>query len=256
MAHTRSRERRRRQANRAAVRLERAYLRDLKKHRKATAKLLSGYRDGASIRIVLYDRFPVLKALITTWMKRVLFLFGPMVIDHINVRSGGGAPEQKDSFDIFREQVLLWLDDYAFNQAVNMTEAMAEVATDVLKSAFEQGLGEDETARILQEAIGGDFSSAARIARTEVHTAANFASDTAARATGLDLVKEWATTADSRARQSHVDADGQRREMDEPFEVGGSSLDFPGDPKGSAEEVINCRCTVLYHPRINGTIFD
>jgi hypothetical protein len=34
--------------------------------------------------------------------------------------------------------------------------------------------------------------------------------------------------------------------MDEPFEVDGELLDYPGDPTGSAANVINCRCAVGY----------
>jgi len=34
--------------------------------------------------------------------------------------------------------------------------------------------------------------------------------------------------------------------MDEPFIIGGESLDYPGDPSGSAANVINCRCSVGY----------
>ena len=33
--------------------------------------------------------------------------------------------------------------------------------------------------------------------------------------------------------------------MDEAFDVGGAQLQFPGDPDGPAEEVCNCRCTLL-----------
>jgi hypothetical protein len=36
--------------------------------------------------------------------------------------------------------------------------------------------------------------------------------------------------------------------MDEPFIVGESELMYPSDPEGPAEEVINCRCAVLYNP--------
>jgi len=34
--------------------------------------------------------------------------------------------------------------------------------------------------------------------------------------------------------------------MDQPFIVDGESLDYPGDPSGSAANVINCRCGVSY----------
>lgn len=250
--------RRKHLAARAMVRLERGYLRDLRKFNKRTAELLAPCRDGISIRLVLDQRRPALVELIKTWMKRVVFLFGPRVIEELNNAAKGHAAliEKKDAFDIFQESVLLWLDEYAFAQANSITGSMAEFATQVLVDAFNEGLGEQEAAQLLQEVIGGDYSNAARIVRTEIHTAANLASDEAARATGLDMVKEWGVTDDARARPTHVDADGQRREMDEPFSVGGYALMYPGDASGPAHEVINCRCVTLYHPRINGQVFD
>lgn len=93
------------------------------------------------------------------------------------------------------------------------------------------------------------------VARTEVIAAANAGSHAAAAdvagtlgtATG-DVAKEWLATADDRTRESHAEADGQMVfGLDTPFEVGGDLLEYPGDPAGSPEEVINCRCTVLYH---------
>jgi len=34
--------------------------------------------------------------------------------------------------------------------------------------------------------------------------------------------------------------------LSQPFEVDGEYLDHPGDPSGSAEAVINCRCSLAY----------
>lgn len=85
------------------------------------------------------------------------------------------------------------------------------------------------------------------IARTEVISASNAGSRYAAKQTGLQLEKEWVATADKRTRKSHKKADGQRRGIDEPYEVGGHKLMYPGDPSGAAEEVIQCRCTEVYH---------
>jgi Phage Mu protein F like protein len=244
-------------ANRAMVRLERGYLRQLHQYQRATGRLASAHHNFEAVQSIIHDRLPGLQQLIKSWMKRVVFLFGPQVIDSLTQRKyGSHGIERKDAIDTFTEEVLAWLEDYSLTQATTITGTLTEIARRILIDAFEQGLGEEATASLLVDEVGGSVMSAARIARTEVHTAANIASDTAARSTGLDMVKEWASTEDSRTRQSHRDADGQRREMDEPFSVGGSSLAFPGDPNGPAREVINCRCVVLYHPRINGQVFD
>lgn len=66
--------------------------------------------------------------------------------------------------------------------------------------------------------------------------------------------KQWISTEDPRTRPTHVDADKQRTLLREPFRVGGASLLFPGDPRGPAAEVINCRCSML--PIVLGDIID
>jgi uncharacterized protein with gpF-like domain len=57
--------------------------------------------------------------------------------------------------------------------------------------------------------------------------------------------KMWLATEDSRTRPTHRTADRQRTLLSEPFIVGGARLMFPGDPTGPADEVIQCRCTML-----------
>lgn len=66
--------------------------------------------------------------------------------------------------------------------------------------------------------------------------------------------KQWIATEDSRTRPTHTVADQQRTLLREPFRVGGAQLLFPGDPRGPAAEVINCRCTML--PVVLGETID
>lgn len=59
---------------------------------------------------------------------------------------------------------------------------------------------------------------------------------------GKTIYKQWRAQIDTRVRDSHADAHGQTVAMNEDFEVGSSSLSYPGDPSGPPEEIINCRC--------------
>ncbi len=59
---------------------------------------------------------------------------------------------------------------------------------------------------------------------------------------GFTLKKEWLATLDARTRDSHAAADAQQVGIDEPFDVGGVKLMYPGDPSGPAREIYNCRC--------------
>lgn len=63
---------------------------------------------------------------------------------------------------------------------------------------------------------------------------------------GEPLEQMWLSSgADGRTRPDHLEADGQRVPVGQPFIVGGEALAHPGDPMGSASNTINCRCTVL-----------
>lgn len=60
--------------------------------------------------------------------------------------------------------------------------------------------------------------------------------------------KTWVTMNDNRVRDTHAEVDGVVLPIEEPFQVGDSELLFPMDISlgASAEEVVNCRCTVEY----------
>lgn len=86
---------------------------------------------------------------------------------------------------------------------------------------------------------------AERIARTEIIGTLNEAHLDTYRTSGGASGKEWLATQDDRTRDEHLAADGQQRDIDEPFDVGGEALQFPGDPSGDPGNIINCRCTLL-----------
>ena len=93
-------------------------------------------------------------------------------------------------------------------------------------------------------------SRAETIARTETHSVAVMAIDTTIRNSvigdALDK-KEWVTFEDERTRESHIEANGQEVDINDSFYVGGEYLEFPGDPGGRPDNIINCRCVTLYH---------
>ncbi len=60
------------------------------------------------------------------------------------------------------------------------------------------------------------------------------------------LKNVWITNLDERTREAHVKAYGQERSPFEKFLVGGEFLAYPGDPSGSAANIIRCRCSKVY----------
>ena len=58
-----------------------------------------------------------------------------------------------------------------------------------------------------------------------------------------DMVKIWLTQRDHRVRDTHVELEGVKIPVDEIFSNG---CYYPGDPEGPPDEVINCRCGLIY----------
>lgn len=69
----------------------------------------------------------------------------------------------------------------------------------------------------------------------------------AERIEGARMVKRWLNSHDARVRPAHRHADGQERPLNQPFDVGGDMIMYPGDPTGRPETVIGCRCSLTVH---------
>lgn len=105
----------------------------------------------------------------------------------------------------------------------------------------------ENIARNISNASNVGFNKAMRIARTEGHRIhSNSAHDAqlAAKDAGADIVKQWNSTLDGKTRPHHRQLDGQLREVEEPFEMGGMKAMYPSD-FGRPEEDINCRCALM-----------
>ena len=102
----------------------------------------------------------------------------------------------------------------------------------------------DIARNIANDSVMG-FNRAMRIARTEgtrISNESSFDASKDSKDKGCDIVKMWSAALDKRTRESHARVDGEIRELDEKFSNG---LMYPGDSKGGAAEVVNCRCALL-----------
>ena len=61
---------------------------------------------------------------------------------------------------------------------------------------------------------------------------------------GINFRKRWVATKDMRTRHAHGAADGQVVPFDEPFDVDGHPMMYPGDRNAPGRLVYNCRCTM------------
>lgn len=140
-----------------------------------------------------------------------------------------------------------WVKQVAAERVGEVNATTRKALQQIISKALEDG----DSIPQIAKAIRGLFHAtsearALRIARTETIGAANAGAMFAAKSTGLPLKKEWLATMDTRTRETHAEADGQTRGMDEPFTVGGFLMEQPGDPSAPPGEVINCRCTVVF----------
>ena len=127
----------------------------------------------------------------------------------------------------------------------SVAETTRQQIVNAVDRGYQDGLGQQGVAKLVREAIPSMSTfRAALIARTETHGAANAGAFAAAAETGLLMDKEWISAEDERTRDDHASANGQIVGKDDAFDIGGESMMFPGDPSGSAGQVINCRCAL------------
>lgn len=95
------------------------------------------------------------------------------------------------------------------------------------------------------------YNRASVIARTEGHRVcvrSALDAQQVAKSKGADVVKQWDAALDGRTRSTHRQLDGQIRELDEDFEVGGMKAEAPG-MFGIPSQDCNCRCAMLTRAR-------
>lgn len=152
----------------------------------------------------------------------------------------------------------------AGNRMVNIPDEVYGLIVAEVERGIQEGLDVPTvTQRIdtILTASGSDRwpNRARTVARTETMGAVNAgafrSAQLEAQARGdVAPFKMWIATDDTRTRPTHRAADQQRTLLSEPFVVGGADLMFPGDPRGPAQEVIQCRCTML--PIVLGEVID
>jgi uncharacterized protein with gpF-like domain len=143
-----------------------------------------------------------------------------------------------------------WVATYTAEKVRSITKTAMENIRAVISEGVNAGWSNDKIAAAIEAKLTRLAPyDALRIAKTETHAAAMAGADAGARATGLEMEKQWLSSGDDRTRASHAAVDGQTVGLNELFTVGGERLEYPGDPAGSAANVIQCRCTLLYVPK-------
>jgi|11BtaG_2_1085332.scaffolds.fasta_scaffold07352_3 hypothetical protein len=147
------------------------------------------------------------------------------------------------------------------NTAQNVTRVTATTKKNikrVIKKSIEDGLSEIDTGFAIRQSSTFSETRAKMIARTETHQAMNYGQYQTAKGLLLESPKkEWISSQDDRARPWHKNLSGREPiAIDDDFiiftpKAGGgiteARMSYCGDPRGGALNVINCRCSVIYH---------
>jgi len=160
-----------------------------------------------------------------------------------------------------------WFDTYVLTFADPILETTEKQLSAMFKQAQVEGWSvptmNKNLETIFQQWMDGDLSAEdfawfeermpayrrEMIARTETVRSSNAGSEALYRSWGTQM-KEWYSTPDARTRDAHRIGTAWGDPplvvpINQAFPVGGEYLMYPGDPSGSPEQTVNCRCTVL-----------
>lgn len=137
----------------------------------------------------------------------------------------------------------------AYRRATELADLVSETTanqiTDIITQERDSGGGiADIGKRINTEVFGSQMRDRSiMIARTETVGSSNEGETIAARDNGFDII-EWMSQGDGNVRPDHVAMNGLKVSVGTRFPNG---CRWPGDRSGGPAQIVNCRCTAIYH---------
>lgn len=154
-----------------------------------------------------------------------------------------------DPFKMASQDVLAYVRDRE-NKLSGVSDEVHQKIKDTLQEGIEAGDTADQLAGRVKGAFNEINAGRARtIASTETSAAFGAGRDKAMKDAGIEW-KEWLTSGNANVRPAHAAAEGQIVRINEPYNVDGEPLMFPGDSAGSPGNVINCHCVSI--PKAKG----
>jgi hypothetical protein len=172
-----------------------------------------------------------------------------------NFKSASLRLETKSAaVDLIRDAVNQYMIQYGFKKAVGIADTTRTDIRKVLVKVADNPMSDIDIGKEIRAVTGLTAARAAIIARTETHSASQYAVQIIGNFVegnlNVELVKAWIPTSDDRTRESHADMDASNYiGIHDAFEVGGEELMYPADPSGSPENIINCRCVQIQEER-------
>ncbi len=205
-----------------------------------------------------------LRGLLARHYRRIAAVFGEKVFEAIeeSKKSLAVPAEIKGPKDEFWTDLNRWMSTEAAKKIRHVQDTTKRNIARTISKGMEEGESHRTIAKRVRKT--GRISTVRRavtIARTETHTAAVRSVDAGIKSTRIEMEREWVSSKDDRTRSrirkdrfEHylkypAGPDGEKVAQDGKFTKTGEALDYPGDgANGSAGNVINCRCVLLYKP--------
>lgn len=210
---------------------------------KRTATRLTAASHARELRADLGIGGPLDPAEIARWRAAAMDLADLM---H-TAATTAGVTRVNNAFGVSFDLEAPFVQDFIRARANQLAGQVTDTTYTAIQQALADGVANGASIDDLATAVQDVFDVASRsraqtIARTEVISASNGSASLAAAQLPADVAagQEWISTRDDRTRNDHADADGQVVAMGAPFDVGGESLLYPGDPDGDGGNVINC----------------
>jgi len=165
---------------------------------------------------------------------------------------------QKNTAEFTFEQIIQsFLTDFGGQRIVSVHASFIESILQIISQGYAQNLSVADITRLLQNQFYWNRVQAQRIARTETTTITNAATVLAADTSIYQMEKVWISVQDARTRRppksifDHLDMNGTRVDYNTKFLVSGFEMEYPGDPKAPAGNVINCRCKIAVVTKVD-----
>lgn len=244
------------------LRLERTLRRPLRRYHK---RIVNSFRlqYGVDASIINVEQFDTeLEDILRVHYDRVINVFSNRLTPTMPLDVAVTEGER----EIIEEALLLWLMGQAAEQATFINTTTQKHASEAVELALEDETVREQVgaaARLTTATIAGAYlnralrsrettivinetSGPAEIAKaTEAEVLAGLSPSITGRSNALSPVtKTWRSVGDSRVRSAHLLADGQIRQLNAVYNVGGEQLMQPRDRTHGAtsSNVINCRC--------------
>jgi HK97 family phage portal protein len=191
-----------------------------------------------------------------------VFLLG--LLDGAATKIDQLAPSLKVALNQSHWGIRSFYAQWGATRVVDINATTREAIQEAVSYGFEHGYSERElseaiTAKFQDLTRGGDGDPELasdfpeyrleRISRTETATMLNagaFEGTKELVANGSNVVKSWLSSRDNLVRDSHAQMDDETSDDPIPFaQKFSNGLQFPNDPAGPADQVINCRCTLI-----------